>query len=82
MKFNEYIQMLVESKEQSTEELKDGDVVWYKDGKDWLKGKLVSDKQKSTSGREFWMVNSFSNSKTRDELKTEKEMVYMRTGSK
>lgn len=76
MKFGEYLEFLLESKDD--EELKDGMVVWYKDGDDWLKGKLVSDKNISTSKKEFWMVNSFTNRKTRDEIRTEKEMEEIR----
>jgi len=80
MKFDEYISFLLESNQP--EELKDGMVVWYKDGNDWRKGKLVSDKHISTTKKEFWMVDSFTNRKTRDQLKTEKEMVEWRNSGR
>lgn len=80
MKFDEYISFLLESNQP--EELKDGMVVWYKDGDDWVKGKLVSDKNISTNKKEFWMVNNFINRKTRDKLKTEKEMVDWRNSGR
>jgi hypothetical protein len=55
-------------------ELKDGDLVFYNDGQDWLKGKLISDEQISTTGNKFWYVDSFANRRTRKDIKTPEEM--------
>lgn len=66
------VEMLDEG--DKSNELKDGDLVFYNDGRDWLKGKLISDEQISATGNKFWYVDSFANRRTRKDIKTPEEM--------
>jgi hypothetical protein len=70
------VEMLDEG--DKSNELKDGDLVFYNDGQDWLKGKLISDEQISTTGDKFWYVDSFANRRTRKDIKTPEEMQEFR----
>lgn len=66
------VEMLDEG--DKSNELKDGDLVFYNDGREWLKGKLISDEQISATGNKFWYVDSFANRRTRNDIKTPEEM--------
>lgn len=71
-----------ELNETKSIELKDGDIIFYKNGQDWLKGKLISGEQISTTGTKFWWVNSFANGLTRKDIKTQEEMQEFRAKRK